>query len=734
MEKDGLEILTGSVEEIVFHSEESGFTVLEMDCDGQLITVVGEMAAVDAGEELKVTGRYANHPTYGVQFRASVVEHRVPATANAILKYLSSGAIRGIGPALARRMVETFGEHTLEIMEQNPEKLSQVRGISISKAREFGEEYQRIFGIRAVMAFLAQYQIEPSLAIRIWKLWGLQAPDQIRQHPYCLCGSEIGLSFEEADAIATDLGIAPDAPTRLAGGILHVLRHNLQNGHCCLPYEKLLAASRRLLEAQEEEIDETLTALADQEELIGQTVDGQLFFYLPDLYEAETYVAGRLRMMTQLQPPVQGETLEEELAQLERELGIVYAPLQREAIQAAVRDNLLILTGGPGTGKTTTLNGIIQLLEQKGHKVGLAAPTGRAAKRMSELTGREAKTIHRLLEVDYTEEGRLKFRRNAKNPLPFGAVVIDEMSMVDIDLFQNLLRAIRMNCKLILVGDPDQLPSVGPGNVLKDLIDSQRIPMVHLSQVFRQAAQSLIVTNAHAIVQGELPDLQVRDNDFFFLPQSHVGQAAQTVIGLCHTRLPKRYGFSPLWDIQVLCPSRMGPLGSTELNRQLQQVLNPPAPGKVEMKQAGFLFREGDKVMQIRNNYDIIWKREDGEEGTGAFNGDIGVIEMIDQPSRTILVRYDDRVAEYVFEQANELELAYAVTVHKSQGSEFEAVILPLMGYHKKLYYRNLLYTAVTRAKQLLIVAGEAATVQQMVQNDKKTLRYTNLKGFLMEP
>lgn len=733
MDNKPLSVVEGSVENIIFRSEDTGFTVLELNDGEQLLTVVGEIVGVDVGELLKVTGYYTTHATYGTQFKASMVERTLPATSHAILKYLSSGAIKGVGPALAKRIVTEFGDKTLEVIEKTPDMLRNVKGISPKKAMEIEQEYTRIFGIRAVMLFLSKYQIEPVITIRVWKLWGMLAPELISANPYCLCCEEIGVDFVIADEIAVQLGLEPGASCRIAGGVSYVLRRNIFNGHCCIPYNKLLKTAVTLLEVEEIAVEEEILKMIEDNSIVSDTIESVQYLYLPNMYQAETYVAGRLKMMEQLSNPVPAD-YSKDIAVLEDKLSIRYADLQKKAIAAALTKDLLILTGGPGTGKTTTLNGIISMLEQKGFKIALAAPTGRAAKRMSELTGREAKTIHRLLEVDFEDEhGKNKFKRNLKNPLPQDVIVIDEMSMLDIALFESLMKAIRMGCKLIMVGDPDQLPSVGAGNVLKDLIESDVIEVVHLTQVFRQAAESLIVTNAHSIVRGELPNLSKRDNDFFFMAQSRSELVVETITSLCHTRLPKAYGYSPMWDIQVISPARVGATGTIELNKALQTVLNPKNSTKTEFKFGAYTFREGDKVMQIKNNYDIIWRKADGEEGMGIFNGDIGVIDLIDKPSQSILIKYEDRIAEYVFDMADELDLAYAITVHKSQGSEFEAVIMPLVGYHSKLHYRNLLYTGVTRAKKMLIVVGQKGTVQNMVMNDRKTLRYTNLKAFLQQ-
>ncbi len=730
MEQKQLESLTGSIEEIIFRNEDTGFTVLLLAADEEPVTVVGEVLDIAVGEEVTVTGRFVTHGTYGTQFKAETFQRLLPSNAAAIAKYLASGAIKGVGPVLAGRLVAKFGDQTLEVIENEPRRLAQVQGISPQKAASIGGEFKRIFGIRSVMLFLEGFQVDPSAAIRVWKLWGSLAADVIRQDPYCLCCDEVGLGFERADEIATRLGLAPESILRVRAGLLHVLRHNARNGHVCLPREKLLEVAAGFLEQPGELLDEVL---ADQlaEGNLHLYQNGQAsHVYLPEYFFAESYIAGRVGLMLRLDCPLKPD-YSAELDKLEQRLGIQYAALQRRAAAQALGSSIFILTGGPGTGKTTTLNGILQLLEQQKLKVALAAPTGRAAKRLSEVTGREAKTIHRLLEVDPASP-RHAFKRNEKNPLPCGALIVDEMSMVDSLLFESLLRATRQSCKLILVGDPDQLPSVGAGNLLRDLIASDLVPTVHLSEVFRQAADSLIVTNAHAIVRGELPNLTRRDSDFFFMHRQNLESAAQTVVDLCCRRLPARYELSPMWDIQVIVPGRKGLLGTEQLNPLLQQALNPPAPGKVEHTALGRTLREGDKVMQVRNNYDAVWSS--GElEGMGVFNGDIGIIEMIDRPSSTVLIRFDDKTVAYSFDMLDEIEHAYAITIHKSQGCEFEAVVMPLAGYHPRLHYRNLLYTGVTRAKRLLVVPGHAQTIAGMVGNNKRTLRYTNLKAMLAD-
>jgi len=728
--------LTGRVEGIVYSNPQTGYTVLELDTGTHLVTVVGEMPGVAAGEEVALTGRYGTHPTYGEQFLAQLCERHMPATAAAILKYLCSGVIKGIGPALARRIVTKFGDETLEVIEKEPQRLSEVHGISDKKADDIAGQYRRIFGIRTVMLYLSKFGIESGASIRVWKHWGSLAQQEVESNPYSLTCDAIGLSFDQAEAVAASLGVEGADPRRLRAGLKHVLNHNLTVGHTCLPRDKLLLTALKLLDAHVEK-EALETALEESEldgELVGVNFDGRKYVYLPGLYQAETYIAGRVALMLGNAPPNPPD-FSQEIERLEALLGISYDPLQKKAAGMAMSCGVFILTGGPGTGKTTTLNAIIALLEGQGKKVALAAPTGRAAKRMSDVAGREASTIHRLLEVDFRdpETGNHKFKRDEKNPLRADVVILDEASMVDTMLLYSMMKALRLSSRLILVGDPDQLPSVGAGNILRDLIASDIVPTVHLGRIFRQAQDSLIIRNAHSIVKGEPPDLSCRDSDFFFMDKRDYASTADAVADLWARRLPDAYGFSPVWDIQVIAPSRIGAIGTVELNRLLQAKLNPPDPGLAQYKFGNITYREKDKVMQVKNNYDVPWTRDDKEKGAGVFNGDIGVIEMIDRPSQTMLIRYEDRVAQYSLDNAREIEHAYAVTVHKSQGSEFEAVIIPLMNYHEKLYYRNILYTAVTRARKLLILLGRKETVHRMVENHRKVLRYTQLGRLLVE-
>ena len=724
--------IEGTVSEVVYMSPETGFAVIEVETDEELLPVVGELYGVSEGEELRLTGSYSNHPKFGRQFKAMAYERRMPATAAAVRKFLSSGAVKGIGAVLASRIVDTFGDDTMTILEETPGRLTEVKGISPKKADAIIKELGQMFGMRSAMNFLSSYGLTPAEGVRAWKKWGPITVDVVKDNPYLLCDEEIGVEFKRADEIALSVGIEADSGKRLFGAASHVLRHNLRNGHTCLARQTVVQLVMRLTGVEEAAIEADIDQRIEEEELFSVQKNRE-FLFLPSMYNAERYIAMRLSMMLQNRFFV-SRNIDEMIDRTEAEKGIHYESLQREAIREALQKSMLILTGGPGTGKTTTLNAIIDLLEDEGLSIAIAAPTGRAAKRVSEVTGRDAKTIHRLLEVDFGSSEVTTFVHNEQHPLKADAVVIDEMSMVDTTLFESLLRGCRMGCKLILVGDSDQLPSVGPGNVLRDLIDSGCIPTVELKQVFRQAAESRIVTNAHRIVAGEYPDLKTKDNDFFFLRRQSAAAVLSTVTELVAKRLPASYGYSPLEDIQVLTPQRKGDLGVGALNESLQAALNPPQKGKREYKSTFATFREGDKVLQTRNNYDIEWEKPGtGEKGMGIYNGDIGIIQRIDLVGGTMEIDYDASRREHTLEMAPELDLAYAVTVHKSQGSEYSAVVLPIFGGYDKLYFRNLLYTAVTRARKLLIIVGSESRVYQMVDNNRKMLRYTGLKWFLRQ-
>ena len=730
MEEKKLQELQGTVERVVFRNEDNGWTVLDLEAEEQLHKVVGVLPMASVGETLKLMGAWVEHPSFGLQFRAEYGERYLPTDASAILRYLSSGAIKGIGASTAARIVEKFGDDTLRVMEEEPARLAEIRGITPAKARKMGEEFASQFGLREVMLTFSRYGLTPNEALRCWKRWGASTVSKIEENPYLLCSAGLYIGFERADQICMGMHRLPDDPRRIEAGILYVLRHNLSNGHTCLPADKLIPTTMQLLQVGEEAVKDVLASMTSSFTVKQEEMEGRRFLFLNHLHQAERFIAARIRLMTGF-PPVANPYIEAGIDAIERSNHIRYEGQQRLAITEAVEKGTLILTGGPGTGKTTTLRAIITLLEGMGESVAIAAPTGRAAKRIAELTGCEAKTIHRLLEVQWDDEENPIFARNEKNPLDADALVVDELSMVDVLLFENLLRALKSGCRLILVGDTDQLPAVGPGSLLHDLIDSAVMPVVQLTEVFRQAMESHIVANAHRIVEGRPPELAYKTGDFFFLGRSSGREVLQTVLDLCHHRLPDSYGYSVFSGLQVLCPGRKGELGTVELNRRLQELLNPPEEGKKELTAEGRVLRMGDKVMHTRNNYDIGWTREDGEIGSGVFNGDIGVLEDIDPREDNLTVRYDDRVAYYTRQDAQDLELAYAVTVHKSQGSEFEAVVLPLYRNQKQLCYRNLLYTAVTRAKSLLVLVGSRETVMEMVENNRKTLRYSGLRYFL---
>ena len=723
--------ISGVVNHVTFTNKENGFTVLELESGDELVTAVGVMPELNAGELLELSGYWDFHASFGRQFKVEMCERRMPASAGDILRYLSSGGVKGIGPKTAVKVVERFGEETFEVLENEPERLAQIKGISLEKAKEISADFKKQFAVREIMIALERYGMTTAECVAAFRVFGARASDIITRNPYALCSEGVGFSFSRAETVAQALPSPPDKGYRLQAGVLHVMSHNLSNGHTCIPRDKLFAPCAELLSTNDDTVDITIDELVGSGRLVSRDINGREFLFLPYIYKAEKNAAEHIKQLLKF-PPAGRPAPEKEVDRLEKQTGIKYGKRQREAIITAVEKGMLILTGGPGTGKTTTLNGILRFFEEDGLKVALAAPTGRAAKRMSEVTGRNAKTIHRLLEVEWDKNDRPQFSRNARNPLEANAVILDELSMVDITLFSSFLEALPIGCRLIMVGDSDQLPPVGAGNVLHDLISSGEIPVVELKEVFRQAMESLIVENAHRIVKGDAPILNVSDKDFFFIQNESPFLAAKTVTDLCTARLPKAYGYSPLDNIQVICPSRMGVSGTYNLNRMLQSALNPQDTAKAEITVAGTVFREGDKVMQTRNNYNIEWTSSDSE-GTGIFNGDIGMLRKIDMRTRTVDIMFDDRKAVFPFESLQELELAYAVTVHKSQGNEFDVVVMPVAGVPPRLAYRNLLYTGVTRAKKMLVLVGSKRQVCAMAANDKKARRYSALEHFLKE-
>ncbi|MCD7920478.1 MAG: ATP-dependent RecD-like DNA helicase [Clostridiales bacterium] len=738
MEKTELEQLEGTVSAVIFQNQENGYSVLRLKAGrGEAVTVVGILPGVCTGMHLLLEGSWQSHPSYGRQFRAERGEQQLPTETDAILAYLSAGVVKGIGPKLAQTLVSTFGTQTFEVLESQPEKLAELKGLSLKKARAIQSEFLQKAGMRTLLEFLSQHSLPAGLALPLWHDYGPKAIEMVQGDPYLLVDPEWGVRFADADRLAAQLGIRADDPQRVEAGILYTLTHNLDVGHVFLPRDKLLPVAARLLRSSEgtpslETMEEALDALQLRGEIVIDEIAGLTAVYRADLHEDECYIALRLKEMLgrELLPPA---NIEELIDQVEQRQHLTYAPQQREAVRLAARSQIMLLTGGPGTGKTTSLRGILGLFEATGVKTDLAAPTGRAAKRLSDLCGVEATTIHRLLGAGYDPaSGQLAFSKDEDDPLEAEAVIVDEMSMVDIPLMASLLRALKGGCRLVLVGDPDQLPSVGPGQLFDHLIRSGKLPLVRLTEIFRQARESAIVMNAHAVDQGECPDLHNRGKDFFFLRRPDPEQAVETIVDLCVRRLPQNMGI-PADQIQVLSPTRKYIAGTGNLNTALQAALNPPGADKREKQYGGFTFREGDRVMQIRNNYDILWRERRGDKGgMGIFNGDIGVIESIDSRTELMTVNFEGRVADYTSDMLSELEPAYAITVHKAQGSEYRAVILAAVNGAPKLLTRGVLYTAITRAKDLLIIVGEEAVIAKMVANDRQTRRYSGLRARLM--
>ena len=730
--EDNLIVICGTAEEIIYKNPENGYIVLTLNCDNSPETVVGTLGDIVEGESLKLRGSYISNAKYGRQFKAVTCERTLPTTAEEIRRYLGSGIIKGVGPAMAKKIVAAYGTESLDVIENDPKRLSELSGITVDKALYIGHEFRKLNGIKSVIEFLQKYDISPITASLIWKEYEAKSLVLLKENPYLLCDSDFEVSFMVADRIAFDLELSQYSVNRIKAGIAYVLRENAFAGHTCLPREKLSETVCRIISVGEEDFDKALWEGIQEGTFAELPLTKRTYIYLYEYYSAEKYIAEKISVMLKLSAPLEKD-YSEEIAGIEWSEGIQYEALQKAAINAALGNNLFILTGGPGTGKTTTLNAVIQLCRNKRKRLLLAAPTGRAAKRMSDLTGCPAKTIHRLLEVDFSNKsGKLKFKHNELNPLKADVIIIDEMSMVDVLLFEALLRAIKPESTLIMVGDSNQLPSVGAGNVLRDLMTTGLIPTVELKEIFRQAAESLIVTNAHSIVKGEMPELDDRKKDFFFMQSDSDEDTARIVIGLAKTRLPKSYGYSPIDDIQILSPTKMSTAGTKELNRSLQLALNPPSSMKKELRFFDVVFRTGDKVMQIKNDYDVLWQKG-AEKGTGIFNGDIGIVMNVDTKNSVLTIDFDGRVAIYTTEMLNKLEHAYAITIHKSQGSEYKAVVMPLTMFAPQLLYRNLLYTGVTRAKEILIIVGSRAAVSAMVENDRKTLRYSCIKALLKE-
>lgn len=727
-----LTALDGTVDSVIYRNEENGYTILRLTVDeGEPVTVVGCMPGASPGEGLAVQGSWIRHATYGDQFKADVVERKIPTGTKGIFEYLASGAIKGVGIATARGLVDQFGEETFSIMDQEPERLTEVKGITKKRAQSICESFRLQMGMRLLLDFLGKHELPLQLGMPLYRRYGNNALDMVMENPYLLVESEIGVSFTVADELALAIGMDGEDPQRVEAALLFELTHNLSNGHTFLPEEKLVLATQQLIGVSDSSLHENLEVLIETGEIIREQVAGIDACYLAHIQESEEYVAMCLERMctNDLYPP---DNLGDLLKRIQEEQQLTYAPQQSEAVALAASCQVMLLTGGPGTGKTTCLRGALALFDNLGLETALAAPTGRAAKRMSEACGAEATTIHRLLEPEFdAKTGRLAFLHNENDPLGVDAIIVDETSMVDISLMSALLSAIRSDCRLILVGDPDQLPSVGAGNLLSDLIRSQRIPMVRLTEIFRQATESAIVMNAHSVNRGEVPNLKENQGDFFFLSRPDPGRTAETIVELVEKRLPEKMGILPE-QIQVLSPTRKHQTGTYELNLALQNAVNPPSEDKEERRFGAYLFREGDRVMQIKNNYDLVWNGEDGQQaGMGVFNGDIGHVVSIDNRGEMITVDFEGKKVVYSPDMLIELEPAYAMTVHKAQGSEYRAVILAVNDGAPMLLARGVLYTAITRARELFILVGDHGKVVQMIGNDRQQRRYSGLRSRL---
>lgn len=729
--KDGLTQLKGTVEHIIYCNEDNGYTVMDVGLEDDVVTACGVMPYIDEGDSLILWGNWVHNPKYGRQFKVEQYERDMPADSAAILRYLSSRAIKGIGPKLAERIVAQFGDETLDVMENHPEWLSDVQGISRKKAEEIAEDFRAKAGIRSAMMFFRDY-FGAAMTVRIYKQWGSGAVDIARKNPYRLCDEVDGIGFERADQMAMSLGLDPQGEDRIMSGVKYLLTSNAaQNGHVCLPREKLIETAVQLLRTDAERVAAAVESQLELGRLVCRRYDGKEYVYDAATDKQERYVADKMLLLDKLCPAVEMNDVNRFIQREEREQGMTYASEQKRAICDALSHGVMVLTGGPGTGKTTVVHALLHIFQTMDMSVALCAPTGRAAKRLSESTAMEAKTIHRLLEMEFEEgSGHGRFRRNEQDLLEESVIIVDEASMVDCALMCSLCKAIKPGARLILIGDADQLPSVGAGRIMGDVIDSGRFATVRLTEIFRQARESLIVTNAHAINEGRNPDLTVKNNDFFYLYRRTDREIAETVVDLCKTRLPRTYGKATEGGIQIITPSRKGEAGTENLNRLLQSALNPPEKGKRELKFRETVYRVGDRVMQTKNNYDIEWESGDGVDqtaGSGVFNGDIGTVVFIDTIEREMVVRFDDKEATYTGDMLDELEHAWAVTVHKSQGSEYPFVIIPMYGAPRPLLTRNLLYTAVTRARRMVILVGREDIVQTMVSNNRQSMRYTGL-------
>ena len=736
----GMEVRKGYVEHIVFRNNDNGYTVFQLVSEEEELTCVGLFSVLAEGELVQVSGYMKEHPLYGEQLQVEQYELLAPEDETAMERYLGSGAIKGIGAAMAARIVRRFKGDTFRIIEEEPERLAEVKGISEKKAIEISAQMEEKKDLRQAMMFLTQYGISVSLAVKIYQQYGNRTYQVVEENPYRLADDISGIGFKIADEIASRIGIHTDSDYRIRSGLLYVLLQATGEGHTCLPKEDLLHRASALLGVEEEQMETQLMNLCMDRKLVMKEQNGKVMVWYGQYYYMELNVAKMLHDLN-LECEMEESQIVKKLSKVEKQASITLDEMQRKAVVEAVKNGVLVITGGPGTGKTTTINAIIRYFETEDMEILLAAPTGRAAKRMTEATGWEAVTIHRLLElsgVPSDDRSTASFERNEENPLEADVIIIDEMSMVDIFLMNALLKAVSVGTRLILVGDINQLPSVGPGCVLKDIIRAGSCPVVQLTRIFRQASQSDIIVNAHKINRGEHVTLDNKSRDFFFLQRQDPNVILRVVLALVQEKMPRYVDARPT-DIQVLTPMRKGSLGVENLNEMLQRYLNPPSPEKNEKETARGRFREGDKVMQIKNNYQIEWEARNRygiaiDKGTGIFNGDMGIVQQIDLLAETMEVLFDDyRTVTYSFQMLEELELAYAVTIHKSQGSEYPAVVIPLLTGPRMLMNRNLLYTAVTRARSCVTLVGSPETFAQMIDNASEQTRYSGLYDRIRE-
>ncbi len=728
-----MEKIEGMVEDVIYENQVNGYTVCDISSGGHLYTLTGYMPGLSQGERICAIGEWKAHPEYGDQFSVTSFERLMPETESEIELYLGSGVLPHVGRATARRIVEEFGTQALETIEYEPEKLTRIKGISAAKAQEIHKRYVEQMGLKNIVVFFQKFGVSPSLAVKAYKTFGERVVDASAENPFILSVID-GFTFKICDKIREEMKLPKNFEPRICSGVISTLLNaGYLSGHTYLPKGTLVAQTKAVLEVDSGEVEDAISALCMREELHIENHEEFDAVYLDTFYEAERGVAQRLREMSSNIFEINLREAEDLILDAEARNDIVLADAQRDAVIAAFENSAMVITGGPGTGKTTIINTIISIMERQSKKIALAAPTGRAAKRMSEVCGREAKTIHRLLENMPSEGGGVCFGRNQKNKLECDILIVDEMSMVDILLMYHLLLALPRHARLIMVGDCDQLPAVGAGNVLKDIIESEALECIRLTEIFRQAKESMIVVNAHRINRGDMPFCNDPDNDFFMVNCSQPEQLCHTIADLCENRIPKAYGVDSVSQIQVLTPTRKSVIGVQSLNEILQQRLNPKNKRISEKTVGSYTFRIGDKVMQNKNNYNLEWTRvSDLEEGQGVFNGDVGFVTDINIPKRTMTVMFDDRRVEYDFLGLDELELAYAVTVHKSQGSEFDVVIMPMFDTHRLLMTRNLLYTAITRAKKLVILVGKEEILKQFVENNNVLMRYSGLKEKLM--